>query len=79
MRCVLCILVVCLLSGCRSQTVPLTNPFTGPNRVPPPATRTLQPGTAQPYYPGDPVPNSPAIGVPAPVTPPGTTYGPPSS
>jgi hypothetical protein len=35
-----------------------------PSRVPPPATRTPMPGTAQPYYPGDPVPNSPAIGVP---------------
>ncbi len=64
MRCVLCTLIVCLLVGCRNQTSPLSNPFMAPNRVPPPATRTLLPGTAQPYYPGDPVPNSPAIGVP---------------
>lgn len=47
-----------------------------PNRVPPPATRTLLPGTAQPYYPGDPVPNSPAIGVPGSVAPPPANYGP---
>ncbi|MGI9427096.1 MAG: hypothetical protein ACR2NM_00445, partial [Bythopirellula sp.] len=42
----------------------MTNPFLAPDRVPPPATRTLLPGTAQPYYPGDPVPNSPAINTP---------------
>ena len=54
----------------------MTNPFTAPSRVPPPATRTLLPGTAQPYYPGDPVPNSPAIGVPASTYQPPTPYGP---
>ena len=59
------------LPGCRSQSAPLTNPFLAPDRVPPPATRTLLPGTAQPYYPGDPVPNSPAVGVPAPAYTPG--------
>lgn len=70
------------LVGCRTQTTAMTNPFLAPDKVPPPATRTLLPGTAQPYYPGDPVPNSPAIQpppsyapvatpnvVPAPVTP----------
>ena len=49
-----------------------------PDRVPPPATRTPAPGTAQPYYPGDPVPQlqpgsvmPPGYGAPAaaPVTP----------
>ncbi|MCH7752140.1 MAG: hypothetical protein IH898_08310 [Planctomycetes bacterium] len=76
MRCILCTLIVCLLVGCRNQTLPLSNPFMAPNRVPPPATRTLLPGTAQPYYPGDPVPNSPAIGVPASTYQPPATYGP---
>jgi len=70
MRCLLCTLgllgtlALVLLTGCRSQTTGMTNPFLAPNRVPPPATRTLLPGTAQPYYPGDPVPNSSAIGAP---------------
>ncbi len=73
MRYVLYGLIVCLLPGCRNQALPITNPFAAPNRVPPPATRTLLPGTAQPYYPGDPVPNSPAIGIPTP------TYAPPAS
>ena len=50
--------------GCRSQNTAMTNPFLAPDRVPPPATRTQLPGTAQPYYPGDPVPNSPAINPP---------------
>jgi len=54
-----------LFAGCRSQTTAMTNPFLAPNRVPPPATRTLLPGTAQPYYPGDPVPNMPVIGAPS--------------
>jgi|GEM_PF-1541914 len=76
MRCVLCTLIVCLLVGCSNQTLPLSNPFMAPNRVPPPATRTLLPGTAQPYYPGDPVPNSPAIGVPASTYQPPAPYGP---
>lgn len=76
MRRLLCILIVGLSLGCSSQSSQLTNPFMAPNRVPPPATRTLLPGTAQPFYPGDPVPNSPAVGIPAAVTPPATTFGP---
>lgn len=76
MRRLFSILIVCLALGCRNQSMPLSNPFLAPDRVPPPATRTILPGTAQPYYPGDPVPNSPAVGVPAPVLPPGTSYGP---
>jgi hypothetical protein len=42
--------------GCRNQTSGLPNPFLAPGRVPPPATRALLPGQAQPYYPGDPLP-----------------------
>ncbi|MEM8946640.1 MAG: hypothetical protein AAGD11_15815 [Planctomycetota bacterium] len=61
------ILLAAALSGCRSQTATMTNPFLAPDRVPPPATRSPALGTAQPYYPGDPVPNTPVIG-----TPPGT-------
>jgi hypothetical protein len=76
MRRVFCTLMIGLALGCRNQSLPLSNPFMAPDRVPPPATRTLLPGTAQPYYPGDPVPNSPAVGIPAPVGPPGTTSGP---
>lgn len=42
--------------GCRNQPGGMPNPFLAPDRVPPPATRTLLPGQAQPYYPGDPLP-----------------------
>jgi hypothetical protein len=45
------------LSGCRGQQTAMTNPFLSPDRVPPPATRTVAPGTAQPYYPGEPLPS----------------------
>ncbi len=76
MRCLLCTLALVLLVGCRSQSTAMTNPFLAPNRVPPPATRTLLPGTAQPYYPGDPIPNSPAIAAPPAGFAPGTTLQP---
>ena len=43
--------------GCQGNGKPLfSNPFSASGRVPPPATRSLGPGAAQPYYPGDPVP-----------------------
>jgi hypothetical protein len=46
-----------LAGGCRNQqTAGIANPFLAPNRVTPPATRSLMPGQAQPYYPGDPIP-----------------------
>jgi hypothetical protein len=63
------------LAGCKNQgTSTFTNPFLTPDRVPPPSTRVLAPGTAQPYYPGDPAPGAaPLIGAPAVGTP---TYGP---
>ncbi len=59
-----CALALVTCVGCRSQSTAMSNPFLSPDRVPPPATRTLLPGTAQPYYPGDPLPNSSAIGAP---------------
>lgn len=50
------VVVVLGLAGCSNQQRTSANPFMAPDRVPPPATRTIAPGTAQPYYPGDPVP-----------------------
>ncbi len=42
---------VALGVGCQNNSsVPISNPFLGPDRVPPPATRGPTPGTAQPYY-----------------------------
>lgn len=86
MRCLLSTLALILIAlptvGCRSQSPTMTNPFLAPDRVPPPATRTLLPGTAQPYYPGDPVPNTPIIGAPpagiqaAPIQSAPSTYAP---
>ncbi len=84
MRCTTGALVMlAMVLGCKNQsTGPLTNPFAlTPDRVPPPTTRVLSPGTAQPYYPGDPVPGAVAAppagapGAPAYAAPPGT-YGP---
>jgi hypothetical protein len=42
--------------GCRTPAGGVANPFLAPDRVPPPATRAIMPGQAQPYYPGDPLP-----------------------
>ncbi len=50
-------LAVSFAGGCKSQQGSASiNPFLAPNRVPPPATRSLMPGQAQPYYQGDPLP-----------------------
>jgi hypothetical protein len=73
--------------GCKNQSTPLTNPFLSPDRVPPPQTRVLTPGTAQPYYPGDQLPGTTApsfnatMATPAgtAVAPPATMYQPPSA
>ncbi|HEX6961381.1 MAG TPA: hypothetical protein VF175_05905 [Lacipirellula sp.] len=62
--------------GCRNQSAPLTNPFLTPDRVPPPSTRVLTPGTAQPYYPGDPLPGAAPLGAPVGAMPPATTFPP---
>ena len=50
--------IVCLVgtAGCQSPRGGTVNPFLAPDRVPPPATRAILPGQAQPYYPGDPLP-----------------------
>lgn len=50
--------VVVTALGCQTRggQAAFSNPFVAPDRVPPPTTRALVPGTAQPYYPGDPVP-----------------------
>ncbi|MCA9236476.1 MAG: hypothetical protein KDA44_13465 [Planctomycetales bacterium] len=74
-------LAVALLSlvGCKNQATTVTNPFLTPDRVPPPQTRVLAPGTAQPYYQGEPLPgaaNFQAPGVGAPAAP---GYAPPGS
>jgi hypothetical protein len=42
--------------GCKTPSGGVANPFLAPDRVPPPATRAIMPGQAQPYYPGDPLP-----------------------
>lgn len=69
------VLAAVSFAGCRNQAnSTFTNPFLTPDRVPPPSTRALAPGTAQPYYPGDPAPvAAPALGAPAAGVP---TYGP---
>src|SRR3954466_14952289 len=60
------------LGGCRSSSSGIAgNPFLSPDRVPPPNTRAILPGQAQPYYQGDPLPamqsaaNQPAISIAA--------------
>ena len=49
-------LLVIAACGCRTQSSAMSNPFMAPDRVPPPSTRPIAPGTAQPYYQGDPLP-----------------------
>jgi hypothetical protein len=63
--------VLAAVVGCKNQSAPLANPFLTPDRVPPPQTRVLMPGTAQPYYPGDPAPS--LTTAPATTLPPTTT------
>lgn len=75
MRYLVSALCVWMLIGCHNQTSTFTNPFMPPDRVPPPSTQQLAPGTAQPYYPGGPIqPAPPAVGQAT--VPPGT-YGTP--
>lgn len=59
------------VAGCRSSSSSAINPLMAPDRVPPPSTRAIAPGQAQPYYQGDPLPvmqsstspsNNPALG-----------------
>lgn len=52
-----CAMIALALSGCRSSSSGVAgSPFMSPDRVPPPNTRALLPGQAQPYYQGDPLP-----------------------
>src|SRR4029079_1582300 len=52
-----CAMIALALSGCRSSSSGIAgSPFMSPDRVPPPNTRALAPGQAQPYYQGDPLP-----------------------
>lgn len=44
------------VAGCRSSSSSAINPLMAPDRVPPPSTRAIAPGQAQPYYQGDPLP-----------------------
>lgn len=79
MRCIVCLLISFLVTaataGCKNQSAPLANPFLTPDRVPPPQTRVLMPGTAQPLYAGDPPPVvAPAPGTQLAPTP--TTFAP---
>jgi hypothetical protein len=48
--------IALVLGGCRNPSGGVANPFVTNDRVPPPATRAIAPGQAQPYYPGDPLP-----------------------
>lgn len=80
----LVVAAIATLVGCRNQTTTLTNPFLTPDRVPPPSTRVLAPGAAQPYYPGDPLPNAatgaaPVIAAPPGAFPPGQVFAPVNS
>jgi hypothetical protein len=52
------------LAGCRNQSGAITNPFLQADRVPPPPTRVLTPGTAQPLYPGEAGPGAAVMGAP---------------
>ena len=67
-----CAMIALALGGCRSSSSGMAgSPFMSPDRVPPPNTRALAPGQAQPYYQGDPLPplqsaaNSPATAIAA--------------
>lgn len=61
------VLVLLCLAGCSNQQMSASNPFLAPDRVPPPATRTIAPGAAAPYYPGDPIPAAQNVGPAAPL------------
>lgn len=51
---------IVLFVGCSNQPSHFSNPLYSADRVPPPSTRTLAPGTGQPYYSGDPLPAIPS-------------------
>jgi hypothetical protein len=71
MRPLVCAVSLWMLAGCHNQSASFNNPFVAPDRVPPPATQVLAPGSAQPYYPA-------GSTIPAPVgqmPPPPPSYG----
>ena len=88
MRPLVCALSLWMLAGCHNQSASFNNPFIAPDRVPPPSTQVLAPGTAQPYYPAGPVipappgqaqlppPSFGGFGQPSIPPPPMTTYAP---
>ena len=53
--------ITLMMAGCANQQG-ISNPFTTADRVPPPTTRALAPGSGQPYYQGDPLPPMPPTG-----------------
>src|SRR5262249_10915494 len=68
----MCAMIAAALCGCRSSSSGIAgSPFMAPDRVPPPNTRAILPGQAQPYYQGDPLPamqsaaNQPAMSIAA--------------
>jgi len=75
----LVVAVVVGVGGCRNQSSTLSNPFTTADRVPPPSTRVLAPGTAQPSYPGEPLPGNAISAPPAGGVAPGTGFPPAST
>jgi hypothetical protein len=69
--------VACALvgaGGCSHKTG-MSNPFLAPDRVSPPSTRVIAPGTALPYYQGDPLPVMQSA---APVSTPAVAPAPPA-
>ncbi|MHC4181405.1 MAG: hypothetical protein ACYSWU_28230, partial [Planctomycetota bacterium] len=82
------LIVVLVLSGCKGQGAPGTDPFFGRTRVPPPGTGAISGAPTDPYYGGAPYsgappysgsPNSGLPTVTLPQTPPGTGTPPPAS
>ncbi len=53
------------LVGCSKGQTTVPNPFCTADRVPPPATRAIAPGTAQPYYQSVPATTAPSYAPPA--------------
>lgn len=55
---------IATLVGCSKGPTTVPNPFSTADRVPPPATRAIAPGTAQPYYQSVPATTAPAFAPP---------------
>ncbi len=59
-RLLACLALLMLSAGCAQRGAPFSNPFIGSEVVPPPGTRGLAPGQAEPYY-GPPTQYSPPV------------------